>query len=181
MTALAPDLRILVCGMGDRCDDSAPLAAIVRVLPRLSERLRSRIEIRRCPQLEVTDLIDVRADEACLVVDTVVGIEPGSIITVPLSDLARGAEGVAPRSFHALSVDDTLLIAEVVRGSLPNGVFVGIGGKWFGYGERFSRVVGAALPALADAISGAIESLLAEEASEPREPGTTPPRREAAG
>lgn len=180
MTARRPELRVLVCGTGDRGDDGAALSAITRVLPELPDHLRSRIEIRRCPQLEVTDFIDVRAGEACLVVDTVVGIEPGAIITVSLSDLARGADGVAPRSLHALSVDETLLIAEVVRGSMPDGVFVGIGGKWFGYGERFSRVVKAALPALADAIRRTIEDLLRDETRELREPDTTPPPREAA-
>ncbi|MES2210289.1 MAG: hydrogenase maturation protease [Chloroflexota bacterium] len=160
MTARAPELRILVCGTGDRGDDGASLAAIARLLPDLPDALRSRIEVRRCPQLEVTDIIDVAADERCLVVDTVVGIAPGSIVTLSLDDLARRAGGVAPRSSHALSVDDTLLIAEAVRGSMPDGLFVGIGGKWFGYGERFSRVVKAELPALADAIERAIKDLL---------------------
>ena len=160
VTARAPELRILVCGTGDRGDDGAPLAAIARVLPDLPDTLRSRIEVRRCPQLEVTDIIDVRAGEACLVVDTVVGIDPGAIIRLSLDDLARRGGGVAPRSSHALAVDDALLITEAVRGLMPEGLFVGIGGRWFGYGERFSRVVKAQLPAFADAIRSAIEDLL---------------------
>jgi hypothetical protein len=77
-----------------------------------------------------------------------------------LEELARRPAGVAPRSSHALSVDDALLIAEAVRGSLPVGTFVGIGGKWFGYGERFSRSVKGSLPAFAIAIRAAIEELL---------------------
>ena len=160
MTAHLPELRILVCGTADRGDDGAALAAISHVLPDLPDRFRSRIEVRRCPQLDVTDIIDVRSGEGCLVVDTVVGIEPGTIVTMSLDHLARRATGVASRSSHALSVDDALLIAEAVRGSMPTGSFVGIGGKWFGYGERFSRVVKAGLPALAGAIRVAIEELL---------------------
>jgi hydrogenase maturation protease len=160
MTARAPDLRILVCGTADRGDDGAALAAISHVLPELPELLRCRVEVRRCPQLDATDLLDVGVGEAVVVVDTVVGVEPGQIITMSLDELARRPAGVAPRSSHALSVDDTLLIAEAVRGSLPAGTFVGIGGKWFGYGERFSRSVKAGLPAFAVAIRASIEELL---------------------
>ena len=76
MTALAPELRILVCGTADRGDDGAALAAITHALPVLSDQIRSRIEVRRCPQLDVNDIIDVKGGESCLVVDTVVGIEP---------------------------------------------------------------------------------------------------------
>ncbi|MBI2763568.1 MAG: hydrogenase maturation protease [Chloroflexi bacterium] len=160
MTALVPELRVLVCGTADRGDDGAALAAITHALPDLPEHVRCRIEVRRCPQLDVTDIIDLHDGESCLVVDTVVGVEPGTIVTMSLDELARRAGSITPRSSHALSVDDTLLIAEAVRGTMPPGAFVGIGGKWFGYGERFSRVVKAGLPALADAIRDAIEALL---------------------
>lgn len=162
MTARAADLRILVCGASDRGDDGAALAAIARVLPDLPEKLRSRIEVRRCPQLDVTDLTDVRPEERCLVVDTVTGIEPGSVVRMPLIELAGRSDGLAPRSSEALSVDDTVLIAEVVCGAMPSGAFVGIGGRWFGYGERFSRVVKAQLPTFASSIRVAIEDLLNE-------------------
>jgi len=161
MTARAPELRILVCGTTDRGDDGAAMAAISHVLPELPELLRGRIEIRRCPQLDVTDLLDIGVGEAVVIVDTVVGVEPGQIVTISLEDLARRPAGVAPRSSHALSVDEALLIAEAVRGSLPAGTFVGIGGRWFGYGERFSRSVKGNLPAFAVAIRRSIEDLLA--------------------
>ncbi|MCI0581909.1 MAG: hypothetical protein L0227_03280 [Chloroflexi bacterium] len=161
MTARTPDLRILVCGTADRGDDGAALAAIAHVLPDLPEPIRGRIEIRRCPQLDVTDLLDVGIGESVVVVDTVVGVEAGRVVTMSLDELARHPAGVAPRSSHALSVDDALLIAEALRGSVPAGAFVGIGGKWFGYGERFSRSVKAGLPVFAAAIRTSIEELLA--------------------
>jgi len=161
MSMRAPELRILVCGTADRGDDGAALAAISHVLPELPDALRCRLEIRRCRQLDVTDLIDIGPGEAVIVVDTVVGVAPGQVTTIPLEQLARHPSGVAPRSSHALSIDDALVIAEVVRGSLPSGVFVGIGGKWFGYGERYSRAVRAGLPDFATAIRAAIEELLA--------------------
>jgi len=161
MTARTPDLRILVCGTADRGDDGAALAAISHVLPELPEILRGRVEVRRCPQLDVTDLLDIGIGESVVVVDTVVGVEAGRVVTMSLDELARHPAGVAPRSSHALSVDDALLIAEALRGSVPAGAFVGIGGKWFGYGERFSRSVKAGLPAFAAAIRTSIEELLA--------------------
>jgi hydrogenase maturation protease len=161
MTARAPELRILVCGTADRGDDGAALVAISHCLPDLPEAVRARLEIRRCPQLDVTDVMDVSDGVACVVIDTVVGVEPGSVVVMTLDDLARRPAGVAPRSSHALSVDDALLIAEACRGSLPVGTFVGIGGKWFGYGERFSRAVTAGLPDFATAIRRSIEELLA--------------------
>ena len=59
-----------------------------------------------------------------------------------------------------LAVDDALLIAEAVRGTLPAGTFVGIGGKWFGYGQRYSRAVRTGMPAFVATIELAIEELL---------------------
>jgi len=161
MTARPPELRILVCGTADRGDDGAALAAISRVLPGLPDALRSRLEIRRCQQLDALDVMDVGPGVACVVVDTVVGVAPGSTVQIRLEELARHRGSVTPRSSHALAVDDALLIAEVCRGSLPAGYFVGIGGKWFGYGERFSRAVKAGLPDFAVAIQASIEELIA--------------------
>ena len=161
MTMRPPDLRILVCGTADRGDDGAALSAISHLLPVLPDSIKKRIEVRRCVMLDVTDLIAVGEGESCLVIDTVVGVPAGTIVTKSLEELARNPAGVAPRSSHALSVDDALLIAEAVRGSLPTGTFVGIGGKWFGYGERFSRAVRCGIPAFGEAIKVAVEDLLA--------------------
>lgn len=108
----------------------------------------------------VSDLVAVKAGEACLVVDTVGGIEPGSVVRVSLADLANRSDGLMLRSARALSVEDTILIAEAVCGAMPQGSFVGIGGRRFDYGERFSRVVKAGLPAFGAAIRVAIEDLL---------------------
>jgi len=160
MTARAPELRILVCGTADRGDDGAALMAISHLLPELPDEVRGRLEIRRCRQLDATDVMDVGDGVACVVIDTVIGVEPGAVVTMALTELARRPGGVAPRSSHALSVDDALLVAEACRGSLPAGTFVGIGGKWFGYGERFSRAVKAGIPEFSVAIRRSIEELL---------------------
>ena len=165
MTARLPQLMILVCGTSGRGDDGAALAAMSQVLPTLPDHLRSRIEVRRCPELEVADVVGVRTDEACLVVDTVVGIEPGMVVSKSLDDLAICAGGMSSRSTHVHDLASTLALAATARGALPAGVFVAIGGKWFGYGERYSRVVRSRLPALGEAIRGAIEELI------PADPG----------
>jgi hydrogenase maturation protease len=148
MMMSAPTVRILVCGTADRGDDGAALAAIAHILPALPQEICSRIEVRRCPQLDAADFVDVGAGETCLIVDTAIGIPPGSIVVVPISELASRVPTIAPRSSHALPMEQVLLVAKAIRGSLPEGRFIGIGGKWFGYGGRFSRAVRAGLPDL---------------------------------
>ena len=160
MSAPAPSLRVLVCGSADRGDDGAALSAVARVLPGLEPAICQRLEIRRCPQLDATDLIDVRPDEACLVLDTVVGVAAGQVVELPLDALVRDG-GVAPRSSHALPIQQVVGIAEAVRGSLPRGLFVGIGGKWFGFGPTRSKALREGMPAYERAVRAAITGLAA--------------------
>jgi hydrogenase maturation protease len=158
MTIPGPTLRVLVCGSADRGDDGAALSAIAHVLPRLERDVCQRLEVRRCTQLDAADLIDVRAGEACLVLDTVVGVEAGSIVEMPLDALVHATD-VSPRSSHALPIQQVAGIAEAVRGSLPRGLFVGIGGKWFGFGTTRSRALRDGMPAFEQAVRAAILGL----------------------
>lgn len=140
MTVAPPTVRLLVCGNADRGDDGAALQAVAHVLPRLHPDVLRRLEVRRCSQLDATDLIDIPEGEACIVMDTVVGVPAGSVVQVGLEALARDGS-VSPRSSHALPIQQVLGIAEAVRGRLPRGAFVGIGGKWFGFGQVRSRAM----------------------------------------
>jgi hydrogenase maturation protease len=158
MTAPAPTVRVLVCGSADRGDDGAALTAIAHVLPSLDAETCRHLEVRRCTQLDATDLIDVPADERCLILDTVVGVDAGEIVDLPLEALVVWTD-VAPRSSHALPIQQVLGIAEAVRGSLPDGQFLGIGGKWFGFGATRSRAVRDAMPAFERAIRLAITTM----------------------
>jgi hydrogenase maturation protease len=158
MTIPAPTVRVLVCGTADRGDDGAALSAIAHVLPSLEPAICQRLEIRRCPQLDATDLIDVAPDEACLVLDTVVGVTAGEIVELSLEALV-GSATIAPRSSHALPIQQVLGIAEAVRGGLPAGRFLGIGGKWFGFGSTRSRAVRDGMPAYERAVRAAITGL----------------------
>ncbi len=159
MTLEAPTLRVLVCGSADRGDDGAALCAVAHVLPRLDPILRQRVEVRRCQQLDATDIIDVADGEACLVLDTVVGVAPGSIVQIPLDELSR-LQDAAPRSSHALPITQVLGIAEAIRGGPPRGRLVGIGGKWFGFGETRSRALRDGMAAFEEATALAIEELV---------------------
>ena len=154
-----PTLRVLVCGSADRGDDGAALAAIAHVLPRLDPRVGLQLEIRRCYQLDAADLIDIPRDEACLVLDTVVGVAAGEIVDLPLERLVA-SDAIAPRSSHALPIQQVLGIAEAVRGDLPRGRFVGIGGKWFGFGATRSRALRDGMPAFEGTIRAAIAGLV---------------------
>lgn len=161
MTVPSPTLRVLVCGSADRGDDGAALSAMAHVLPRLEPAISQRIEVRRCQQLDPTDLIDVRPEEACLVLDTVVGVEPGTVVDVPLDSLVSSGD-VAPRSSHALPIQQVLGIAEAVRGGLPSGRFLGIGGKWFGFGGTRSRALRDGMPAFEAAVQRSIAILVGD-------------------
>lgn len=158
MTLAAPTIRVLVCGSADRGDDGAALCAVAHVLPRLDPALRQRVEVRRCEQLDAADLIDVADGEACLVLDTVVGVEAGTVVRIPLDELTR-LEDAAPRSSHALPISQVLGIAEAIRGELPRGLLVGIGGKWFGFGETRSRALRDGMTAFETAVEQAIQEL----------------------
>jgi hydrogenase maturation protease len=160
MTAPAPILRLLVCGSADRGDDGAALNAVAHVLPRLALDVRQQLEVRRCVQLDPIDVISIAAGEACLVLDTVVGVVPGEVVALDLDDLADRPT-VAPRSSHALPIDQTLGIARACRGGLPRGMFVGIGGKWFGFGQTRSRALRDGMVAFESVIEAAILNLTA--------------------
>ena len=155
MNAPAPVIRLLVCGNADRGDDGAALCAVAHVLPRLDPLLRQQLEVRRCVQLDPTDLIDVRREEACVILDTVVGVGAGEVVQVSLEELATRPT-LTPRSSHALPIDQVLGIARSIRGSLPRGTFVGIGGKWFGFGEVRSRALRSGMGRFEAAIAEAI-------------------------
>ncbi len=160
-----PPRRILVlaCGEASRGDDAAGLLAAdvvrrwvagtgepPRPLRGLLQALRDRIEVVTVGQLEPDDLLEVADDDAVVVVDAVRGVEPGSIVRRPLVDLASG--GPAPRSSHTLPLRDVLGLAQTLRGSLPRGVFVGLGGSVFELGAAPSGPVLQGLAALAAAV-----------------------------
>jgi len=148
MTPSQRSLRLIVCGNADRGDDGAALRAVAHFLPRLCPTVLERLEVRRCQQLDPLDLIDVPGSEAVVILDTVVGVPAGQVVSVPLDELSAPHGTITPRSSRSQPIDQLLGIAATVRGALPMGVLVGIGGKWFGFGELLSRAVRDAIPDL---------------------------------
>ncbi len=153
-TGARPPVRVILCGELLRADDGAPFLAAER-LPSSVARLA---EVRRVGQLDVQDLLDVPEGGACVLVDTAVGVPAGRVVVVPLSEVARG-EGAAPRSSHSLPPDPVLALAATLRGGLPEGSFVGLGGRSFGIGEPLSPEVQAAIGAFAAAIGDEVVRL----------------------
>jgi hydrogenase maturation protease len=156
----AASLRILVCGDADRGDNGAPLIVISRLLPSLPRIILDQVEIRRREQLEVDDLIDLDRDEACLIVDTAAGVEPGEVVTVSLEEMAAGDSGPIPRSAHVVRFDAGIRLASAARGGTPAGSFVGIGGRSFGFGVPLSVPVRTALPVFSAAVAAEIARIV---------------------
>jgi hydrogenase maturation protease len=151
-------VRLLVCGTADRGDDGAALSAVAGLLPGLPGHLLAALDVRRCEQLQVEDLLDLPDETGCVIVDAVVGVPPGQVIILPL-DAFPGADrraGVASRSSHSLSMGQLVELAAILRGHPVRGAFVGLGGRSFGYGRGLGRTVRASLPAFRSAIENEI-------------------------
>lgn len=161
ITQLAPpSVRLLVCGNAERGDDGAALSAVATLLPSLPPALLERLEVRRCGNLRVEDLLDVRCGEVAVLVDAAVGIPPGHVVTVAIGSIVAGALSPTPRSSHDVPIEDVLGLAAALRpGGLPDGTFIGIGGRRFGYGRPLSRSVRLNMAAFQAAIAAELERL----------------------
>lgn len=158
MTSRIP---VFLCGELDHCDDGAPFRAI-RLLP---PKVRARARFIHPGQLETAELRQA-ARSPCIIVDAVTGIEPGSIIELPLSDIvamsrarARRAVNEAARPPRKLVLEQTLALVALLRGVPPAGRFLGIGMEECGPGETLSAAVAFGVPALAARLATAIGEL----------------------
>jgi hydrogenase maturation protease len=151
-------VRLLVCGNAERGDDGAALAAVATLLAGLPPHLLAVLEVRRSEQLDLDDLLDLPATAACVITDAVVGLAPGDVVTIPLTELPGrdAAAGPVPRSSHVLPIGQLVAIAEIMRDHPLHGSFVGIGGRSFDFGRGIGRPVRAALPAYRAAIESAL-------------------------
>ena len=160
-----PDRRILVlaCGETERADDGAALVAAEALRARMERAAQAALrvlEVRLVGQLEPDDLAGLAPCDRVVVIDAVRGIQPGRIVRRPLADLATG--GPAPRSSHMLPLRDVLGIVTALEGSLPEGVFVGLGGTSFELGGQMSAAVREAIPRYVAAIEQEVSRLAAD-------------------
>ena len=156
-----PPVRLLVCGNPDRADDGAAIRAVGSLVARHHYRLGRDLAVERCGELDVLHLLDVPTGQAIVIVDAAVGVAPGEVVTASLEELIDYPDGPTPHSSHALPINQLLGVANVLADKPLHGIFVGIGGADFGFGERLSAAVAGGLPSFIAAIDGAVERLLA--------------------
>jgi hydrogenase maturation protease len=147
-------VEVLVCGAEDRGDDGAPQVA-ARFL---ADQLPADVRIRAIGQLDVDDLRWIPLDTVVVVVDAATGVPPGTVVTLPLDDLATTAT-IRPRSSHAMSAPEVIGLANLMRERPLAGLIVAIGGSRFGFGADLDDPVADAIPALIDAVLDAVGSL----------------------
>ena len=131
---------LLACGNPDRRDDGAALVA--------SDGLTAAT----CGQLDIDDLLAAPAGATIVLCDAAAGVAPGRVVTLTFDQLLANPRGPAPHSSHALPIDQVIGIARAVSPAPIDGIFVGIGGADFGFGDGLSAPVAAALPAFRAAI-----------------------------
>ncbi len=147
---------LLVCGTPLRGDDGAALAAVER----LSGSTIDLADLHFVGQLEA-DLLLAPGMEPCVVVDTVVGVPPGSVVSLALDAVADVGIARIPHSSHSLGIGRAVRLAETVLGRPFRGWFVGIGGADFRVDAQLSDAVREALPALSAAVSVAVAEMAA--------------------
>jgi hydrogenase maturation protease len=150
-----PQIRVLVCGEPLRGDDGAAVLAAAG----LTADARALAEVFEVGQLSLAAMLDVPQGAAVIVADAAVGVAVGEVVILPLAEVAGRASAATPASSHSLPPDQILALAEEMRGSPFRGVFVGIGGVEFGFGEELSPEVAAGLPALTAALETEIRRL----------------------
>jgi hydrogenase maturation protease len=147
-------VSIFACGERVRGDDGVAAAA-VRALPR---PIRALAEVRRVAALQPEDLICLPAGQGVLIVDAVVGPEPGDLVRLDLDALAFRAVPLRPGSSHQLPLAMVVGLAEAIGGHHP-GVFLGLAACSFEVGARLSDPVRHGLPALRQAICDEVRQL----------------------
>ena len=149
-----PSVRLFVCGTADRGDDGAALSAVATLLPSLPSALLEHLEVRRCGHLRAEDILGMPSGEFAVVVDAAIGVPPGHVVAVPIRTLGDIAGGPMPRSFQESGLEAIFAAAHAeTPDAMPEGVFVGIGGRRFGYGRPLSRSVRLAMSSFQEVIA----------------------------
>jgi len=151
-------IDVFVCGSTERSDQGAPTAAA-----RLFEPVAPTcVRVRRLERLEVDDLLLARGAAGLVVVDTSTGIEPGTIVELPLRGMADGRAALRPSIAHVLTLPEVLGVVDMLRGRPLPGRVVLIGARRFTRHRPITRRVRQAVPALSRAIALAVERVRLE-------------------
>ena len=159
---MTPRIPVFVCGETHRSDDGAAFRAIRLLAP----AIRAHAQVIPVGQLDASALVDLPPDLPCVVVDAVAGVTPGSTIAMPLPEVAAlGRKRAAQlakrkaRSSHELALEQTLALAEILRGSPIQGWFVGIGIADVKPGDTVSPAIAVGLPELSAKLAEVIQNL----------------------
>jgi hydrogenase maturation protease len=149
---MTPRVRILACGSFHGGDDAAAL----EVLKLLPPEVRQRAEVEEVLQLSAEQLLGDEAGTVRLVLDCVHGVEPGTLVDLPLGELPALEAQLGVASTHALSLGQAVGLAAAFGGVHAGDRFLGIGGARYAQGGELSPRVAAGLPELAGRISRAV-------------------------
>jgi hydrogenase maturation protease len=152
-----PAWTVLACGERERGDDAAGLEAAIRLAGDLADD-GDGVRIRLVGQLSPEDLVDGLDAGRVLVLDAVRGVEPGSVMEMPLSALVDRPGGWSATT-HVLPIASVVRLAAALGAGLDRGWFVGLGGERFELGSGMSAPVRAALPRFV----GRVERLLSSD------------------
>ena len=147
-------VTVFACGETLRGDDGMAAAA-VRGLP---ASIRGLADVRRVAALRPEDVMDLPAGQRVLIVDAVVGPEPGDLVRLDLDALAFRAVPLRAGSSHQLPIAMVIGLAEAL-GSRHDGVFMGLAGSSFEPGAPLSGPVRRALPVVRQAICDEVRRL----------------------
>jgi hydrogenase maturation protease len=143
---------LLVCGERMREDDGVADVGTEQ----LPDDVRILAHVEHIGVLSVESLLDIPPDCGIVVADVAAGLAPGVVGTVPLADVRR--DGVYPSTTHVTPPDEVIAAASTLSGLPVRGLFVGVGGAEFGFGDKLSPKVEAALPDYVRALIEAIRS-----------------------
>jgi hydrogenase maturation protease len=149
-------VKVLALGSAFNGDDSAALEAA-----RALSAEGAQVEALGRPGPSLIDWFEV--GHSLVILDAVRGVEPGSIIEIPLESLAESAVARAANSTHAMGVAEAFELAKALGYALPKGVFVGIGGERFTQGAAMSERTSAAMTAFVERARAVIKRLEEEE------------------
>ena len=156
-----PVWTVLACGERERGDDAAALEAAVR----LDTGTWTSARVRLVGQLSPEHLMDALDAGPVLVLDAVRGVEPGTVVEMPLAALLDRPAGWTATT-HVLPMVSVVRLAGALGAPLDRGWFVGLGGTRFELGLGLSRPVRAAMPRYVTRI----EARLRDGATDPGEP-----------
>jgi hydrogenase maturation protease len=137
-------VRVLACGSFHGGDDAAALEALKRLPPEVADRA----SLEEVLLISAEHLLGDEPDTVRLVIDCVHGLEPGSVVELPLAQVPALEARLGAASSHAIGLGQAVALAARLGGLHPDDRFLGIGGARYEMGPTLSPAVEAGLAEL---------------------------------